>query len=311
MRRNDASLYPKEITEVIAALSPLEKLRLYDTGEVPEYLTTSEAKELRHLIPELYEETLGYPNYEGRFGASAREIRTALLNAAHHGGYKCLHPVAVFEELQAILASNNVYDFLRQEVVGKYHDHKAFLETTEQIYVGWVDDEVRDAMGLASEDSYQEQFNRYVSHVSHWVKNEKMRDAATGKLRDPDENLMGNVERVLISEGERKEDFRRAVIGTIGARSLDNPQAGMPDYATIFKPYIHRLREDFFSSRHKVLAKLVQNFLRYTAGEGGGLDPKEAEAAAAMLRILEEKYLYCAACAHDTVAYLAKKRYAE
>ena len=311
MRRNDASLYPKEITEVIAALSPLEKLCLYDTGEVPEYLTTSEAKELRHLIPELYQETLGYPNYEGRFGASAREIRTALLNAAHHGGYKCLHPVAVFDELKAILASNNVYDFLSQEVVGKYHDHKVFLETTEQMYVGWIDDEVRDAMGLASEDSYQEQFNRYVSHVSHWVKNEKMRDVATGKLRDPDESLMGNVERVLISEGERKEDFRRAVIGTIGARSLDNPQGGMPDYAAIFKPYIHRLREDFFSSRHRVLSKLVQNFLRYTAGEGSGLDPKEAEAAASMLRVLEEKYLYCGACAHDTVAYLAKKRYAE
>lgn len=309
MRRSDASLYAKDITEVVASLTPLEKLRLYDTGEVPERLTTREAMELRHKIGALYAEAFGYPNYEGRFGASAREIRTALLNAAHHEGYKCLHPLAVFDEIRAILAAKSVYEFLKQEVVGKYHDHKAFLAQTEELYLQWVDDEVREAMGLASEESYQDLFNRYVSHVSHWVKREKMRDA-TGKLRDPDESFMGEIERVLITPGERKEDFRKAVIGTIGARALDNPDQA-PDYAEIFKTYIYRLREDFYGRRRTLLGKIIANFLKLTEGEGDLLEPRDREQAEQMRAALASRFKYCDHCARDTVAYLLKKRYAE
>lgn len=309
MRRSDASLYAKEITEVVASLTPLEKLRLYDTGEVPERLTTREAMELRHKIGALYLEALAYPNYEGRFGASAREVRTALLNAAHHEGYKCLHPLAVFDEVRTILASKSVYEFLKQEVVGKYHDHKAFLAQTEELYLQWVDDEVREAMGLATEESYQDLFNRYVTHVSHWVKREKLRDP-TGKLRDPDEGFMGEIERVLISQGERKEDFRKAVIGTIGARALDNPDQA-PDYSEIFKTYIHRLREDFYGRRRTILRKIIANFLKVTEGEGDLLEPRDREQAEAMRAAMVGRFKYCEHCARDTVAYLLKRRYAE
>lgn len=308
MRRSDASLYPKEIAEVIGSLTPLEKLRLYDVGEAPERLTTRETKELRHRIGELYKEALGYPNYEGRFGASAREIRTALLNAAHHGGYKCLHPLAVFDELRTILAAKSVYEFLKQEVVGKYHDHKAFLAQAEDLYLRWADEELRDAMGLASEESYAELFNRYVVHVSHWVKHEKLRDHQ-GTLRDPDESFMGEIERVLINQGERKEDFRKSVIGTIGARALDNPNHP-PDYAEIFKLYILKLREDFFAKRRKVLRKINENFIKFSQNDEK-LEPKEREQAVAMLERLKSRYGYCEHCARDTVAYLLKKRYAE
>ena len=308
MRRNDASLYPKEIADVVASLSPLEKLRLYDIGETPDRLTTRETKELHHRVADLYKEASGYPNYEGRFGASAREIRTALLNAAHHGGYRCLHPLAVFDELRAILAAKSVYEFLKQEVVGKFHDHKAFLAQTEELYLTWIDDEARQAMGLATEESYADLFNRYVSHVSHWVKREKMVDG-TGKLRDPDETFMGDIEKVLISQGERKEDFRKSVIGTIGARALDNPD-DKPDYAVIFKVFIQRLREDFFASRRKIVRKMNENFVKYTAGDHN-LELRELEQTENMLKAMTSRFGYCAHCAHDTVAYLLKKRYAE
>ena len=310
MRRSDAALYPKELAEVIGSITPLEKLRLYDTGETPERLTTREAKELRHRIGELYLEAHGYPNYEGRFGASAREIRTALLNAAHNHEYKCLHPMAVFEEIRGILGATSVYEFLRQEVVGKYHDHKAFLQQSEDLYVQWVDNEVRDSMGLTSDESYTDLFNRYVLHVTYWVKREKLHDPKTGQLRDPDEAFMGDIERVLMSQGERKEDFRKAVIGTIGARALENPNS-MPEYTDIFKSYIMRLREDFYAKRHKVLRKLIENFMKYTGGDKQALEVKDAEQAEIMLVALKNKFSYCNDCARDTVAYLLKKRYAE
>ncbi|MEK7705604.1 MAG: serine protein kinase PrkA, partial [Myxococcota bacterium] len=310
MRRNDASLYPKDLHDVLESLTPIEKLWLYDRGEVPERLSAREAKELRSIIPELYRESRSYPNYEGRFGASAREVRTALLNAAHHEGHHCLSPLAVFEELRQILESKSVYEFLRQDVVHGYHDHRAFLEHTEELFTQWVDAEVRDAMGLAPESSYGELFSRYVNHASQWVKGEKVRDPTSGQLLDPDAKLLGEVESVLIGKGEKAEDFRRSVIGTIGARALENPDSP-PVYTEIFRGYIQRLREDFFNKRTKELRRINEAFLRFLSGDAKGLQPKEVEHATAMLKALTERYGYCEHCARDTVAYLLKKRYAD
>ena len=121
---------------------------------------------------------------------------------------------------------------------------------------------------------------------------------------------MGEIERVLMAEGERAQDFRRSVIGTIGARALESAQA-TPDYGEIFKAYLQRLREDFYAKRKKVLRRMLETFLRYASDERGKLDDKERAHAKDMLTALEGRYGYCERCARDTVAYLLKKRYAE
>jgi serine protein kinase len=310
MRRSDPALYPKEIAEVMESITPLEKLRLYDAGELPGRLTTREAKELRHRIADIYRESYTYPNYEGRFGASAREIRSALLNAAHAEGFKCLSPLAVFAEIKELLQGKTVYEFLRQEIVHGYHDHAGFLRQTEELYTHWVDNEIREATGIAAAESYADLFSRYIAHVSHWVKREKMQDPVSGDLRDPDEGFMGEIEKVLMSPGERSQDFRRAVIGSIGARALEMPN-DKPDYAEIFKSYIDRLREDFFAKRKKVLGRIMETFLKYSSEDRKSLDPKELEQSEAMLAALKARNDYCEHCARDAVAYLVRKRYAE
>lgn len=309
MRRNDPKQYSKDIAEVIEELSPMDKLALYDRGEVPEHLSARLAKELVHVIPELYEETIGYPNYEGRFGASAREIRTAMLNAAHHDEYECLSPFAVLEEIQSILESKSVYDFLKQDVVGKYHDHRGFLKQAQEVFTEWLDDEIRQAMGLAREESYGELFAKYINHVSHWVKKERLMDPASGQLVDPDEGLMKEIEKTLVGSDEKAEDFRKSVIGTIGARALDTGET--PDYSEIFKSYIIRLREAFFTSRRDDLRAINENFMKYTSKEKNLLDVKQTEQIESMLSTLEHKYNYCIHCARDAVAYLLKERYSD
>ena len=311
MRKCDASLYPKEMRNVIDNLTPYEKLRLYDNAETPDRLTTRESNELKALVQQLYRESLSYPNYEGRFGASAREIRTALLNAAHHEGYPYLSPIAVLDELAEVLKSKSVYEFLRQEVVGKYHDHEAFLKQTEAHYLQWIDEEVRDSMGLATESSYGELFAKYVTNVSHWVKNEKMLDPVSGQFRDPDKGFMTEIETVLMGEGERAEDFRRAVIGTIGARALENPNE-RPNYNELFKHHIQRLREDFFAKRRKVLERNIENFLKATSDDTAVvLDAKDAAQVKIMRDALIQKYGYNERSARDTVAYLLKRKYSD
>ena len=54
-------------------------------------------------------------------------------------------------------------------------------------------------------------------------------DSKTGNLRDPDKGLMHEIESTLVPEGEKAEDFRRAIIASIGARALEYPEE-TPDY---------------------------------------------------------------------------------
>jgi len=232
-----------------------------------------------------------------------------MLNAAHHEEYECLSPFAVLEEIEALLDSKSVYDFLKQDVVGKYHDHRGFLEQATTIFTDWIDDEIRQAMGLTAEDSYGELFSKYINHVSHWVKKERLVDSASGDFVDPDEGLMKEIEKTLMGDGEKAEDFRRSVIGTIGARSLDTGET--PDYCEIFKSYIVKLREAFFTGRRDDLRRINENFMKYTSEEKNLLGAKETKQIETMLATLEKKRGYCEHCARDAVAYLLKHRYAE
>lgn len=314
MRKNDPSLYSSDMRSVVEALTPQQKLRLYDSGEVPEHLASTEARELRQLVADLHRESLGYPNYEGRFGASAREIRTALLNAAHHDDYDYLSPLAVFEQIREILRAKGVYEFLQQEIAGEYHNHAGFLARTEELYLSWIDDEVRESMGLAPEESYEQLFIRYVNHVSHHVNKERIYDPLSGDTREPDEKFMGEIESVLMAEGESSADFRDAVIGAIGATALDHPDQ-RPDYKVIFKGFIQKLRDDFFEKQRLVVQKNIQDFLTFSSGEVRDadrvMDRKDAAQAKSMLDLLEKRYGYRKDSARDTVAYLLKNKYAD
>lgn len=308
MRRCDSSLYGKEVAEVVGSLTPTEKLKLYDTGETPDRLSSRQAAELRALVPDLFEECLAYPNYEGRFGASAREIRMVLLNSGHSHKYTCLTPLAVFDEISELLANKDVHDFLGQDVVEGYHDHVGFLAATEDILLDWLDEEVRDSMGLVESSSYALLFARYVDHITYWVKDEKMVDPTSKAFVEPDQHFMGEIEAVLVSDNEKPEEFRRSLIATIGAKSLDDP-GKKPDLAVVFAHHIHMLRDDFFDKRRHELRAISENFLRFTSDEKHNLEGKDLKQVEFMLDNLRDKHGYCRHCAQDMVAYLTKKRY--
>ena len=136
----------------------------------------------------------------------------------------------MLEELTALTKDKSVYEFLQQEVVDGYHDHEEFVRTVEQQYLESVDAEVRESMGLVSDEQYTSLFESYVQHVRHWVKGEKMRNRLTGEMERPDEKRMAEMEGIVMPRGEDPGEFRRGLIGQIGAHRLDNPEGAM-DYA--------------------------------------------------------------------------------
>ncbi|HEX9052377.1 MAG TPA: serine protein kinase PrkA [Anaeromyxobacter sp.] len=302
--------YPGEVRELVEELAPLEKLRLYDRGVAPDRLPLAEAKVLRKHAGDLYRESDAYPNYEGRTGASAREIKTVLFNAAQAQGAACLTPLAVLGELHALCRDKTVHDFLLQEVVDGYHDHEEFVRVVEAEYLDLIDEEIRDAMGLVSEAQFRELFVRYVTLVSHWVKGERVRDPVTGAVAPADERRMIELERVVMPPGDDRRDFRRGLISAIGAYRLDHPDGEAIDYAAIFPDLFRRIRERAHEERKREIRARREDVLRYLSDERSALDDRARARVEETLRTLRERYGYCEHCAQDALLFLMRRRYA-
>lgn len=135
------------LRRLVGSLSPLEKLRLYDDGSVPSRLTDDEARLLREHREALYRDAQAGADYEGRTGASAREMQTALLNAGQNPAHACLTPLAVLEELRNLCREKTVFEFLQQPADEGYRDPERFLEVVEAAYLNALEEEVRAASG--------------------------------------------------------------------------------------------------------------------------------------------------------------------
>ena len=312
MRRPIPDRYGKVLSEVVGKLSPMDKAELYARGKLPDNVTAEQGRELETNLDKLYGESDAYPNYEGRTGASPREMKTVLFNAAQLPRYACLSPLAVFDELEELVKNVTVYEFLKQEPLpGGYHENKKFIGLVRDRYAEVVDEEVRTAMGLVDEKEYAGLLGRYVTHVSHWSKKEKLRNAATGRLDDPDEEMMTDVERTLgIADG--KEQHRHALISRIGAWSIEHP-GQRPDWAQVFPRELQQLREAYFADRKKIIKKTQEELLEYLVeGEARAqvqLTPEAFARVKTTFENLRDRYGYNADSARDAVGFLLRRRY--
>lgn len=305
----DPDRYLEPLRSLVARLTPTEKLDLYDTGVVPDWVGAQEARELTSAIGALFAEHRGTPIYEGQLGASAREIRTLILKAAQRPEYRSLTPLPVFEELTELVSDRTLYDFLKREPHRGFHESDRFVEVVRDWWLDIFDDEIRQSMGLVEEKRYDELFERYVRHVSALVKKEKILDRYTGKLVDPDQDLLEEVEDVLLAENESRDDFRRAVIGRIGAWGLEN-LGQTPNYRTIFPHYIERMEEDYYRRQRKVIARNLQAVLE-ELGEEPSPSEQLRETARRTIETLRTKYGYDPICTSECTAHLLRRRYAD
>lgn len=298
--------YPEKVRALVANLTPMEKMALYDSGEVPERLSQKERRDLREIADQLYAEHSDQDEYEGRHGASVREVRTVLLNAAQHSRFDHLSPIAVIEELRGLVKEKSTYAFLRRETVRGYRDAAAFVDQVEAAYTRELDEEVRTAMGLVREGSHTELFGRYLKHISAWTKKERLPDPLTGKMTDPDSELMRGVEDVLLAADEDAEDFRRSLISQIGAFKLEHPDEDV-DYELLFGSYMRRLKEDFYNQRRKVVEQVEETFLKILDGDDADVEAKDREQVETFRENLR-KIGYNDSSARHAIAYLMKKR---
>ena len=309
LHKPDPDRYAEPIRKVVGALTPEEKLRLYEEGEPPDKVATEIANELRTAIRDLWTESDARPVYEGLFGASPREIKTLLLNAAQSPDHDCVSPLTFIDQLSALVQDRSSYEFLQIEPQGGYHDARAFVAVVRGRYLELVNQEVRDATGLVDEESYLTLFERYVTQVKHAVRREKVANPITGKVEDPDEGLMAEVERKLEIVGKPKE-FREQFFSRIGAWSHENPGERV-DLRTLFAKHIAQLRESYFAVQHRTLRSILEAVLRLSDDSAEALPDDLRQRAIHTLATLEERYGYPEVCAREAVSFLLKERYAD
>ena len=310
MRKPQIERFPSTLAEAIGKLTPLDKAELYATGAIPRELSPDRARELAAHVKDLWHESDTYPIYEGRVGASPREMQGVLLAAAGSGAsrYDYVSPLAVLDEIVDLCKQSSLYEFLRQDVQpGGYHDHKKLIEVVRSRLFDKIDDEVRAAVGLVEESEYSRVFERYITHVMHAIKKEKVRNPSTGRMEDPDEGMMKEVERTLEITG-RPDDFRQSLIAKIGAWSLDH-RGQKPVMSEIFAELLRKLRDAYFERHKKTIARGIGDLVKVLSGNEASLSAEARPRTDAALQTLIDKYGYSRESARDLVGALATLRY--
>jgi predicted Ser/Thr protein kinase len=313
LRKPDPGHYPSEISGVIRRLTPLDKAKLYDDGTVPEGLSSEEKKLLRANIPTLRDEhrdaLAEFENfvcaaYEGRRGASAREMKSLLSDAASNTERKFLSPLGVFEAMEKLLRDKSVYDFLRLEPEEGYHDCEAFIEAVRGEYFRWASAEVYDSMGLIEVSEYDRQLDEYFKHVRAYVAGEKILNARTGTYEDPSNAVMDGVEKMLALR-EPADTYRRNLITRIAAYSLEHPSEKI-DYHEVFSDIFEALANNFYKAQTKAFIQLARHVLVY-GGEDASLIPaSDLPKVEGTLRVMRDKYRYTEESAREAIAFVLK-----
>ena len=308
MRKPNPDRYTRALGAIVSTLGAVEKADLYSLGKAPERLDADAQKVLRAAVQEVWAESDSYPIYEGRVGASPREMRVALLDAAQSTVFKCLNPVAVLEEIDALCERRNEFEWLQQDIiVGGFHDAKGFRDTLFTRLLLASEYELYVASGLVQEEQYAGLFDKYVQHVSVWVKKERIYNRVTQRYEEPDEKTMAEVERLLDVKLEPLE-WRRQLISSIAAWALDHSGQKV-DAAVVFPQHLRRMREAIFGDRRKDVANIARDIVLLVRDEGVGLDEARKREAQGSIDRLIERFGYCRECAADAANLLVRKRF--
>jgi predicted Ser/Thr protein kinase len=305
LRRPEADRFSnRELGNLAASLVPLEKADLLADGAVPARFDANEGKILAGGLSELALEGATASSYEGIGGASAREIRMLLLDAAADFDAPCVSPVAFLNRL-AEFCERDDYEFLKEKPDGQYRDHRTFVDVVRDRWLDLVESELRAASGLIDEHSHMRLFDRYVTHVSHWVKKERVHNPVTGKDEDPDVELMKSVEQKLGVDSPQA--FRNDLLSAIAAWAIDHPEQEV-DYESLFPRYIEQLRQAYFDERRGQVGEIGRAIVSVLEDDDT-LEVHLREAAQQALQVLIGVYGYERSSAKVALGAVVDARY--
>jgi len=301
--RPDPDRLEGRLMEIAKELTPLQKALLYQSGEPPANLDLEGAKILRAGAAELRAQHEDSIIYEGRFGASARELRMVLTRAAYDRRDACLTAPAVFRALADLIKDATIYDFLKLKPVDGYHDAEAFIGAVTGLYLERFREEFQDAMELVREEEYDRRFDDYMEHVVAFTRKEKVPHPQTGEPEAPDRKMMEGVEKLFGLEDDA-ETFRHDLVGRIGAYAIDHPEEEV-EFRTLFPELLRAVRQDYYHRQEEQVQGTLEDLLTHGTDDFDRLPPDDRRLVTTVLANLEQKFGYCEECARSAAAFLA------
>lgn len=306
LKQPNPDYYDAKYRALITRIDPRSKVKLYESQSLmPVFKPQEEATlvELKRAIADEYQNVVAY---EGRFGASPREIKSILYRAIQNPRHTTLTPMAVFEELERLVKDRTVYEFLQLEPRGKFHQPQEFIGVCRKDFAEIFDREVTTAMTLVDEEQYEQLFSRYIDHVVAQVKRERIYNKATGSYESPNENLMKEVERILKISGPI-EKHRESLLGRIAAAKIEKPNEPI-SVSRIFHEYLDTIKAHYYDERKKQVEDNFKVMLSLDTPEARNFSKDEIELAENTYRNLESKFGYPRAAAVESLKFLLSSR---
>jgi serine protein kinase len=308
--KNKSSL----LSSILEDLSPLQKAKLYDSGELPEKLNDEQRRELKGHIETLLEEQNSQPYYEGLLGPSARELKVVLQTAAQNDQFPTLGPNAVLTELQKLVRRPMDFEYLRLEPNHGYHAFEQLIEVARSEWIRLIDLEMRSTLGLSNTEHILDRLGNYVTNITAAIRGEKIKNRITGLHETADQGLMEEFEAQLSVSSER-EEFRRNLISRLGAWSVENPALrGKPiPFERVFPDLVEKLQNHYFESQKakiREMGHILVDINLFNSVRDGMADMSEAaQMALRTYKGLQKDFGYGPTGAKEALVELMKARY--
>ena len=304
LKKADSEKHPKSVHDVLSKISAFVKAHIY-AGERAAGVPMKQWNEMRRLRNLLLGESKNALVYEGRFGASPREIKTILSDLIQSSEGQQISALTVLGSLRQFIKNKSVYEFLQIEPRDGYHDVSAFISQVQEEYLRRFYQESIASMDLVEEQASESFLYKYAKHVQAFLKGENM-TVASGQPRLPaSEKLMTEVEAIIagpLSKDEERKRFRESFLSRLAASKIDSPDKEI-DFARVFADYVDKISKHYFEKQRSVVYATLQEILASYQGEGQPLS-KQAEHCQ---RSLIEKFGYDKANLRMTVmAYFQK-----
>lgn len=264
LKQPDEDQYDSVLRSLVSRLDPFDKLALYDEDELSDSYSDSEKNALRKLLPRIKKDSQSSIAYEGRFGASPRELKMLLYFASQNTTRDAVSALGVFEEIEKILRDRSVFDFLQFEPRAGYHDCVEFLKYIQMRYAGDFYREFLNALNLFDETQYAKALNNYLRHVVAYVKKEKVKNDLTGNFEEPNEKLMDDLEQLMGLDEADKRVKREQVVGKIASFRVDNPSKEL-DIRKVFHTELQTVSQSIYEDKLPLIEKVRDGMLRWNS----------------------------------------------
>jgi predicted Ser/Thr protein kinase len=244
--------------------------------------------------------------YEGRFGASPREIRQVLYRAGQAAQNGMLGPVEIFRELDLLIKDRSVYDFLQFEPRGKYHDAPLFVRMLQDEFADIFESELLSSLTLVEEEQYEQLLQRYVENIVAEIKKEKIYNSKTSSYEPANQSLMRDLEKVIGITGN-VEKHRDSVLARVAAWKIENPSSKI-DISGIFPDFLRKAHEHYYEEKAKVIDSAQKAMLALGTDSEKSLADQERDLARTGFSQLEKRFGYSERAARASLKFLMTNR---